>query len=92
LSIYQENPMNPMQPRIAKVSGIGVVLSLLTAMPATAALIVVSGSGTSDPASIQFFVATFQSDLGGVNNGNALMSFPTGRRENQLGRRRWCKH
>jgi hypothetical protein len=36
LSIYQENPMNPMQALIAKTSGAAALLGLLTAMPAAA--------------------------------------------------------
>jgi hypothetical protein len=70
-----------MRAHTATTSGFAALLGLLIALPAAANLIVVTGSGTSNPASIQGVVATFQNDLGGVNNGNALMSFPTGRRE-----------
>jgi hypothetical protein len=71
-----------MQSFATKASGAAAIsVGLLTALPAAATLITVSGSGTSSPASIQGFVTTFQNDLGGINNGNTLMSFPTGRRE-----------
>jgi hypothetical protein len=59
-----------MQASIAKTSGIGVLLGLLTGMPAAAAPIVVSVGGTSDPASIQATVDAFRADLGNPNNGN----------------------
>jgi hypothetical protein len=81
LSIHQENPMNPVQGFIAKTSATAALLTLLTAMPAAAALITVSGSGTSNPASIQSVVDAFRADLGDPNNLNNPGPLATGRRE-----------
>jgi len=69
-SICPENPMNPGLAHIVKASGIAVLLGLLTSMPAAAALIVVKGGGTSDPASIQSFVDILWTDLSNPNNGS----------------------
>jgi hypothetical protein len=76
----QENPMNPTQPSIAKASGIGVLLSLLTAMPAAAGLMVFEVGGTSATSSIQGTVDAFRAALGNPNNGNAAGA-SGGRRE-----------
>ena len=62
--------MNPGLAHIVKASGIAVLLGLLTSMPAAAALIVVKGGGTSDPASIQSFVDILWTDLSNPNNGS----------------------
>jgi hypothetical protein len=66
---------------IAKITGAAALLSLLAAMPAAAGLVVVSGSGTSDPNSLLAPVNTFRADLGDPNNGNAAGPLSTGRRE-----------
>ncbi len=73
--------MKPMQAHIAKTSGAALMLGLLSAMPAAATLIVVTGGGTSDPASIQGVVDAFRADLGNPNNGNAPGPLLGGHRE-----------
>jgi hypothetical protein len=81
LSIYQENPMNPVQGFIAKGSATAALLTLVSAMPVAAAPILFSAGGTSDPATISGTISSFQAALGNPNNSNAPGPLFSGHRE-----------